>query len=142
MRNGVTRLKPSKAPCENIRISLKRLNERAIDGRTTIAKHLQQWRSELIADLGGLEVVSTQQLAIVVLAVRTKLMIDSVDNLLLTQPTIVNARKRTLLPVVLQRQQLADALARYMGQLGLQARRRMLDVTARRDSLATLLEQQ
>ena len=34
----------------------------------------------------------------------------------------MNLRKRALLPVVRERQQLADALARYMAQLGLQRR--------------------
>jgi len=37
----------------------------------------------------------------------------------LIQPGLVNARKRTLLPVDLQSQQLADALARYLALLGL-----------------------
>jgi hypothetical protein len=35
---------------------------------------------------------------------------------------LVNARKRTLLPVVRERQALADALARYLAQLGLERR--------------------
>jgi len=34
----------------------------------------------------------------------------------------VNVRKRSLIPVVLQRQTLADGLARYLSQLGLQRR--------------------
>ena len=46
-------------------------------------------------------------------------MLDSVDMWLLVQPSLINVRKRTLLPVVVQRQALADALARYLGQLGL-----------------------
>ena len=39
---------------------------------------------------------------------------------LLTQPTLINKRKKSLLPVVLQRQTLADGLARYLAQLGLE----------------------
>jgi hypothetical protein len=34
----------------------------------------------------------------------------------------VNSRKRTLLPVVRERQALADSLARYLAQLGLERR--------------------
>jgi hypothetical protein len=35
---------------------------------------------------------------------------------------LIHKSKRQLFPVVLQRQQLADALARYMNQLGLEKR--------------------
>jgi len=38
------------------------------------------------------------------------------------QKSLVNHRKRVVYPAVLQRQQLADALARYMTQLGLEKR--------------------
>ena len=51
---------------------------------------------------------------------KTKLLLDSIDAWLVKQPSLVNHRKRALLPVVLQRQQLADALARHMTQLGLE----------------------
>jgi hypothetical protein len=82
----------------------------------------------LIQDLGGLDAVSTQEKAVVELAVKTKLILDSIDAWLLSQPSLVNARRRTLLPVVVQRQQLADALARYMNMLGLKRRRERLDL--------------
>jgi hypothetical protein len=75
---------------------------------------------DLVRDCGG--DVSTQQAAVIDPAVRTKLMLDSIDAWLLTQPSLVNARKRCLLPIVRERQQLADALARYMAALGLQRR--------------------
>ena len=109
--------------------AVKQLGRRAIDRRTALGKALTQWRQELIADLGGPDLVSTQQLALVDLAVTTKLLIESVDAWLLAQPTLINARKRTLLPVVLQRQQLADALGRYMSQLGLERRKVRVDLT-------------
>jgi hypothetical protein len=51
-------------------------------------------------------------------------MLDSIDACLLVQPSLVNMRKRALLPVVKERQQLADALARYMAMLGLERRAR------------------
>src|SRR5262245_55533943 len=40
-------------------------------GRTALGKALAQWRAELINDLGGPEAVSTQEVAVVDLAVRT-----------------------------------------------------------------------
>ena len=66
--------------------------------------------------------ISTQERSIVDLAVRTKLLLDSIDTWLLQQPSLINTRKRKIHPAVLERQQLADALARYMGQLGLKRR--------------------
>lgn len=104
--------------------AVKGLGGRVIDRRTSLGKALDQWRANLIADLGGKEEVSTQELAIVNLAVKTKLMLDSIDAWVLTQPSLVNARKRALLPVVRERVQLADALSRYLGQLGLKRRAR------------------
>jgi hypothetical protein len=95
--------------------AVKELGSRAIDGRTAVGKALLHWRSELIEDLGGADSVSTQQLAIVELAVKSKLMLDSIDAWLLKQPSLVNARRKSLLPVVRERQQRADSLARYMG---------------------------
>jgi hypothetical protein len=103
--------------------TLQRLGNRAIDPRTPVGRALTAWRADLIADLGGSEVVSTQQLAVIDVAVRTKLLLDSVDAWLLTQPTLVHHKSRSLLPVVVQRMRLADGLAHYMNLLGLERRR-------------------
>ena len=102
------------------RVKLRGLQ--AIDRRTTAAQALLAWQKQLIADLGGERAVSAQQRALVELATRTKLYVDSLDAWIMEQPSLVNARKRTVHPVVLQRQQLAGALARYMTQLGLERR--------------------
>jgi len=102
--------------------AVKDLGGRLIDRRTRLGRALAHWRAELLNDLGGQETVSTQEMAIVDLAVKTKLMLDSIDTWLLTQPSLVNARKRTLLPVVRERTQLSDALSRYLSQLGLKRR--------------------
>ena len=103
-----------------LRRAMKERGLRAIDGRSSVGRALSQWRSNLIRDLGGEGAVSTQQLALVDLAVKSKLLLDSVDAWLLTQKSLINVRKKTLLPVVRERQQLADGLARYLGQLGLE----------------------
>lgn len=111
-RHGLTRLKAA----------VRRLGGRVVDRRTTLGKALAKWKHELIHDLGGLDAVSTQERAIVELAVKTKLLLDSIDAWLLTQPSLVDRRRRAVLPVVRERQQLADALARYMQALGLERR--------------------
>jgi len=105
-----------------LRRTVEAIGGRMLDGRTTLAKQLGVWRADLIRDLGG--DVSTQQAAIIDLAVKTKLLLDSIDAWLLTQPTLVNKRKKALLPVVRERQQLADSLARYLKDLGLERRQR------------------
>jgi hypothetical protein len=102
--------------------TLRQLGPRTIDRRTSLGKHLAAWRADLVADLGGEAALSTQQRALVDVIVRQKLLLESVDSWLLVQPALVNSRKRTLLPVVRERQGLADSLARYLAQLGLERR--------------------
>ena len=105
------------------------LGNRALDGRSQASVAIRKWRAELIADLGGDDAVSTQQLAIVDLAGKQKLLLDSIDTWLLSQPSLINKRKRMLLPVVQQRQALADALAKYLSQLGLERRHKVKSLT-------------
>jgi hypothetical protein len=106
------------------------LGGRAIDRRTSIGRALEDWRHSLLSDLGGIDQTSAQQRQIVDLALKTKLLLDSIDGWLVKQPSLVNHRKRALLPVVVQRQSIADALARYMGQLGLERKaKRVLSLT-------------
>jgi len=97
---------------------------RVFDGRTALGKAAQRWRSELVRDLGG--DVSTQQATIIELALRTKTLLDSIDAWLVQQPSIILKRKRSLMPVVTQRQVLADALARYLQALGLERKAKPL----------------
>jgi hypothetical protein len=122
-RDGTQTIPNVKHGLSTLKRAMRDLSDRAIDGRTSVAKALGQWKNELIADLGGREAVSTQQLAIVDLALKTKLILDSIDGWLLAQPSLVDKRKRALLPAVRERQALADALARYLGQLGLDRRK-------------------
>jgi len=93
------------------------VGNRLIDKRTVTGRALAKWRADLIGDLGG--DVSTQQAALIDLAVKSKLLLDSIDAWLLTQPTLINSRKKTLIPVVRERQSLADGLAKYLMALGL-----------------------
>jgi hypothetical protein len=92
---------------------------------SSLSYALKKWRRDLIADLGGDDAISTQQSALVDLAVKSKLLLDSVDAWLLTQDSLINKRKRSLLPVVLQRQTLADGLAKYLNLLGLERRHKV-----------------
>jgi hypothetical protein len=91
-----------------------------IDKRTALGKALAQWKADLIADLGGDP--STAQVALIDLAVRSKLLLDSIDAWLMTQESLVNKKRRSLIPVVKERQALADGLAKYLMSLGLERR--------------------
>jgi len=97
---------------------------RDIDMRTSAARALSSWRRQLLADLGGEEHVSAAQAALVEMATRTRLLIDSADAWLLAQDSIVLKRRGTLLPAVRERQTLVDSLARLLSALGLERRSR------------------
>lgn len=111
-RHGATTLKRA----------IRELGDRAIDGRTSLGRALEEWKAGIVADMGGSASVSRQQEAIIDMAAKTKLLLDSIDGYLFKQATIVNKRKRAVFPVVRERIQLADALARYLTVLGLERR--------------------
>jgi hypothetical protein len=92
---------------------------KVIDKRTKLGRELMRWRDQILTDLGGAEQLSTQQICIVDICVRQKMLLDSLDSWLLRLPSIVDKRRRQLIPAVGQRQVLADGLARYLGTLGL-----------------------
>lgn len=97
----------------------------AIDRRTTAARTLLDFRRELLDDLGGVHAITAARLALVEIAVRTRLYLDHIDAFLMEQPSLIVKRARLrgrLLPIVEQRQRLAESLARLLGQLGLERR--------------------
>jgi hypothetical protein len=69
---------------------------------------------ELVADLGGEPALSAQQRALVETAIRTRLFLEHLDAWLLGQSSLVNARRRSALPVFRER------LARQLQALGLE----------------------
>ena len=117
----------SKHGLSGMKQALNRLGNRAIDQRTKMAKALKRWEADLIKDLGGS--VSIQQRTIIELAARSKLILDSIDTWLLNQDSMINKRKRSLIPVVQQRTQIADSLARYLKDLGLERKIQEIDLS-------------
>jgi hypothetical protein len=101
--------------------ALAGLGARAIDQGTQLGRALAAWRADLVRELGG-AAVTAQQLTVINIAANTKILLDSIDAWLVSQPTLIKRRHRALIPVVTQRQQLADALVRYMTALGLDRR--------------------
>jgi len=92
--------------------------------RTALGRALHEWRESLLTDLGGADAVSTQQAALVDLAVRTKLLVDSVDAYVLAMPSPVNRQRRCLHPVVRERQALVNQLQSLLRDLGLERRQK------------------
>ena len=122
--------------------AVQTLGSRTIDRRTALGKALTAWRAELLADLGGIENVTTQELALIEEAVKTKLILDSVDAWLLSQPSLINKRTRSVLPVVRDRQALVATLRGLLGDLGLGRRGKPIPalgeyLTQRRTELPT-----
>lgn len=107
---------------DTLKRAVQVLGRRYIDQRTVVGRALAAWRSELLADLGGIEAVSTQELALTEEAVKTKLILDSVDAWLLMQPSLIAKRTRGVLPAVRDRQALVSTLRGLLGDLGLKRR--------------------
>ena len=91
----------------------------AIDMRTVAAREMLAFRNELVAALGGDTELSPQRRKLVDLASRAALYLDHLDAWLAEQHSLINRRSRSVLPVLLQRQTLADHLARLLDKLGL-----------------------
>ncbi len=104
----------------SLRHAIKVLGNRAISRRTKVGRALAAWRADLVADLGG--DVSTQQAALIDLAVRTRLLVDSVDAYVLGMDSPVNKKRRMLYPVVRERQALVNQLQSLLRDLGLERR--------------------
>jgi hypothetical protein len=91
----------------------------ALDRRMAGAREAMAFRRELVAALGGDADLSPQKRRLVELAARAALLLDAVDAWVFEQRSVVNMRTRALLPVVVQRQALAEHLAKLLDRLGL-----------------------
>jgi hypothetical protein len=132
--NGVALPRPQKAnrsaekhAFHTLKRTVLRLGKRAIDGRSGVAKALKRWRRDVAEDLGGRDNMSTAQLEIINLASKQKFLLDSIDAWLLLQDTLITGKKKSpaLIPVVKERQAVANALVDYLAKLGLERRHKV-----------------
>ncbi len=65
-----------------LKTQLSQRGMRVEDHRTVVARALRQWREDLVSDLDG--DVTTAQASVIDVAVRTRLLLDAVDNWLLS----------------------------------------------------------
>ncbi|MGH9459744.1 MAG: hypothetical protein ACRD1X_00880 [Vicinamibacteria bacterium] len=89
---------------------IRKLGGRAIDHRTRAGKALVAMRSAILDDLGGESAVTAAQLAVVEEVVVTKFLLASINVWLVQQNSLLAADGQSVLPVVLERQRLADSL--------------------------------
>ena len=92
---------------------------RAVGKASAAGRALSAWRDELLADLGGESGLSAQRRELVEQAVRVKAQLALVDGYLFQMHSLVHKQKKTVYPIVKDRQQLCDSLTRILTQLGL-----------------------
>jgi hypothetical protein len=97
------------------RVSLRSFT--AIDRRTVAARGMLAFRDDLVSALGGDAALSPQRRKLVDLAARASLYLDHLDAWLGGQRSLI--RQRSVLPALVQRQALADHLARLLDKLDL-----------------------
>jgi len=99
-----------------LRRAVTALTTRRLDGRSAVAIAVRKWKEDVRQDLGG--DLSRAQETVLELAAQSWVIMSSLDDWIARQPSLVT-KKRALLPVVVQRMQIAEGLARHLDRLGL-----------------------
>jgi len=97
---------------------------------TAIGRELRDWRLSLIADLGGLETLSTQQLALIEQVVVQRYLVSSLDAYVLSLPSLVNRKKRCAFTIMRDRAAQVNLLRDLLRDLGLERRSKEVDIAA------------
>ena len=95
---------------------MRTLTTKRLDGRSALAVAVRTWKAEVRRDLGG-DLTRAQE-TILEAAAQSWVILLSLDDWIARQPSLVT-KKRTVLPVVVQRMQIAEGLARHLERLGL-----------------------
>jgi hypothetical protein len=82
---------------------------------------MSSYRNDLLASLGGADNLSRQELILIEMCAKDKLILDSIDAYLLTVG-LFSKRKKSCWPLTIQRMQIADSLTRRLQSLGLKRR--------------------
>jgi hypothetical protein len=97
-----------------MRKTLRVLTTKRLDGRSALAVAVRRWKDDARRDLGG-DLTRAQE-TILEAAAQAWVILSSLDDWIARQPSLV--RKQTVLPVVMQRMQIAEGLARSLERLG------------------------
>lgn len=107
-----------------IRRDLSRLTTRRLDNRSAVAVAIRRFKTDVTADRGG--DLSTSQQALLEQAAQLVITLSAVNDYINRQPSLVT-RKRTLLPIIVERGRLIDSLTKVLTAIGLD--RKASDVT-------------
>jgi hypothetical protein len=100
-----------------MRRTLTTLTTSRLDGRSKVAVAARMFKQDIANDLGG--GLSRAQEAILEDAAQTWVIRSALDDYIMRQPALVT-KKRTLIPVVRERMQVAEHLAKQLERLGLE----------------------
>ena len=93
---------------------------RCLDKRSSGGQELLFWRKALIDALGGQTDLTPQREMLVELATRQRLIISHIDAFIFGLPSLINRRKKSAIPIVMQRATLAESLQKTLDRLGLE----------------------
>jgi hypothetical protein len=99
----------------------------AIDGHSSLGRALREYRADLVRDLGGEQILSAAELHLVDLAVRDRLLLDTLDAALTDRP-LFNRKRGAVVPALESRFRMADSATRRLQALGLKRRTRRKSV--------------
>ena len=103
---------------------LDRLADPQLYGRLAAFRDRSTWTAWLVfvEAVHGLPLASDAERDLFAKHTGRQVYVDHLDAWLMEQSSLVNARRRAVHPVVRERQQLVDSLARLLGLLGLERR--------------------
>lgn len=104
--------------------AVMQLGSRAIDRRTTVGRQHAAWRADLVSDLGGLSEISTQKSALIDEVVLTKLMLSSINAWIVSQPSLIHRKSKSVIAAVKDRNSLVAVLRTLLADLGLERKAR------------------
>ena len=96
-----------------MRRTLRALTTKRLDGRSALAVAVRNWKADVRRDLGG-DLTRAQE-TILESAAQAWVIVSSLDDYIARQPSLVT-KKRAVLPVVVQRMQIAEGLARNLAR--------------------------
>ena len=111
--------RPRQHGLRQLRTAVRTLTTRRLDGRSAVAVAVRTFKADIRHDLGGN--LTRAQEAILEAAGQNWLILCSLDAWIAAQPSLVT-RKRRVLDVVMQRQSIAEGLAKHLDRLGLERR--------------------
>ena len=98
-----------------LRRALKKLGTERLDQRTDMAREAKKWKDAMTAELGG--TLSVRQSTVLEMAAQCWLQVKRLDAWLGNQTSLAQHKKRTVVPVLIERDRLAQRLERTLHEL-------------------------